>query len=697
MKLLEILHNPEDEFTPIPFWFLNGNLSHAEMIRQMEDFTAHGVKGVVLHPRMGLPKRIKYLSKEYFGYIRTAVETADRLHMTVVLYDEGMYPSGSANGQVVEGHPEFASEGITLTREMLPGDELLAEIENQFLVARKTGGTMRGIHWDQEDGEPNAPLTADLLNPAAVNRFIELTHEAYYREFHAYFGTVIQAFFTDEPSIMGRNVYGMFAWSHNFAEVFTGAGGHLSGLADLFYGRENEDTILYEKLILQKESEVYYGKLSAWCENHGIALMGHPHQSDDIEAERYFHIPGQDLVLRWVSPEKGGLEGMDSTMAKCSADAARLMGRRRNANECFGACNADNNPWQFSGGDMKWYLDWLAVRGVNLFVPHAFYYSIQGRRKEERPPDVGPNNIWWPHYSLWSAYMRRLSCLMTDADMRTPVAAICKNRSLCPEMVAPLFENQTGFQYLPESFLKDCSVDAETQELICRGRRYQAVVNDLGNAFPQVSHQVTEDLADVHCFPKTPTLRCAHFVRAQAECWFLVNEGSCRIETALTLPGITGRIGKYDLWNDRAFRQASCLGKDGEQIRLSLYPRQSVLLFTVSEQEYEKLAAPPVEVWLPAPDFTQIRHDPRKCTRTYKALMDVSAGTLDEGVPIISFDGYDMAELKVNGKDAGVSFWPPHHFAVQGLLHEGQNEIEVTMTGSLANKYGNRAVHYGVR
>lgn len=66
------------------------------------------------------------------------------------------------------------------------------------------------------------------------------------------------------------------------------------------------------------------------------------------------------------------------------------MHRRRNANECFGACNKDDNPWQLSGGDIKWYTDWLAVRGVNLFIPHAFYYSIRGKRKDERPPDVGP-------------------------------------------------------------------------------------------------------------------------------------------------------------------------------------------------------------------------------------------------------------------------------------------------------------------
>ena len=184
----------------------------------------------------------------------------------------------------------------------------------------------------------------------------------------------------------------MFPWTHGFAEIFRRAGGNAANLTALFDGRENDDTRLYHKLLLQREGEVYYGTLSRWCKAHGIGLMGHPHQSDDIEVENYFAVPGQDLVLRWLAPEMDGLACIDSSMAKCSADAARLMHRRRNANECFGACNKDDNPWQLSGGDIKWYTDWLAVRGVNLFIPHAFYYRIRGKRKDERTPDVGHHN-----------------------------------------------------------------------------------------------------------------------------------------------------------------------------------------------------------------------------------------------------------------------------------------------------------------
>lgn len=103
MELLRLLDHPAKEFTPIPFWFLNDRLEAEEIRRQLKDFCDHGVWGVVLHPRIGMDPRVEYLSPDFFAGMRVAVETAAALGMRVVLYDEGMYPSGSAGGLVVTG------------------------------------------------------------------------------------------------------------------------------------------------------------------------------------------------------------------------------------------------------------------------------------------------------------------------------------------------------------------------------------------------------------------------------------------------------------------------------------------------------------------------------------------------------------------------------------------------------------------
>ena len=683
MELLRLLNDPPKEFTPLPFWFLNGDLDHGELRRQLSDFRDHGVYGAVLHPRMGLREDIGYLSPSFFAYLRTAIETAAALQMRVVLYDEGMYPSGSAGGKIVRENPDLASRGLGWTKHPEKGDRALCETDGGFLVVRFSFGTLRGLHFGEDDGEENAPRSADILNPAAVKRFIELTHEQYYREFKPYFGGTVIGFFTDEPSILGRNTRGLFPWTKDFHKVFAAAGGDLKGLSALFAGKENADTRLYRALIQAREGQVYYAPLSRWCENHGIALMGHPHQSDDIEPQRYFHVPGQDLVFRWVAPETGGTAGMDSVMGKCSADAARLMGRRRNSNECFGACNREGNPWHFTGSDMKWYIDWLAVRGVNLFIPHAFYYSLAGRRCQERPPDVGPGSIWWPHYRLWAAYMTRLSCLMTDADLHGEIALLCRNRDMRPETAWPLFETQRGFQYLPESVWPECG--EERGALLCRGRTYRAVLGPEG-LFPTVPHNMAGIAPDIICDPPQPLLRCARFIRAGRACWLLVNEGEILLQAEAELPA-DGPFGQYDLWQGRAARLITCRSR----FTLRLERRESLLIFTCeSMEEWEAL---PEKESIPSvsPAFTLTEEDAAACQKTYTAALPENAVDL-----CLTFQAEEMAEVYVNGAFCGVSFWNPHRIRVPGeLLSQKKNVLRLIITGSPANRYG-KPVPYGM-
>ncbi len=694
MELLDRLNNPPRAFSPIPFWFLNGDLTDDEIRRQLRDFDAHGVHGVVLHPRIGLRDDIAYLSDTFFHYIAVAVEEAAALRMQAVLYDEGMYPSGSACGQVIKGHPELASRGLVLTDTPLPGDTLLAQTPRGALVERFSGGTIRGIHFGEDDGESNAPKSADILNPLAVERFISLTHEAYWQRLAPHFGKTIIGFFTDEPSILGRNApRGMKPWTAGFDRLFTEAGGRLADLTALFDGGENEGTRLYHRLILQRESQVYYGTLSRWCENHGIALMGHPHQSDDIEVQRHFHVPGQDLVLRWIAPETGDTEGMDTVMAKCSADAARLMSRPRNSNECFGACNRSGNPWQFTGGDMKWYIDYLAVRGVNMFIPHAFYYSLEGKRSGERPPDVGPGSIWWPRYAVWANYMTRLSWLMTDADLHAKVAVLCRNRDLHAEAVAPLFKTQKGFQYLPESVWDECR--EESGALCCRGRRYDAVLGE-AELFPTVPHAADAVAPDCFAEPAQPSLRTARFIRCGVECWLLVNAGETDIAAKLTLP-TASPIGRFDLWRGKAYRAATERAEGGQILPLRLARRESLLLFACTEAEWQALADDEPAAGLPAPRFELTSEDPASLTKTYAAVVTLNGSPADRPAQL-TVDAEEMAALTVNGRDCGASFWPPHRFRIPaGTLREGRNDLRLTVTGSLANRYGKEPVWYGLK
>ena len=84
----------------MPFWFWNDDLDEDEIRRQIADFQDHGVHGFVIHPRVGLPRSLGWMSDTLLHFYDVAIHEAARRNMHVILYDEGMYPSGASAGQV---------------------------------------------------------------------------------------------------------------------------------------------------------------------------------------------------------------------------------------------------------------------------------------------------------------------------------------------------------------------------------------------------------------------------------------------------------------------------------------------------------------------------------------------------------------------------------------------------------------------
>ncbi len=696
---------PSEEFTPVPFWFFNDEPEEEKIRTQLKDYVDKGVNGLVLHPRIGIPESLPYLSEEYFRVIRFVVKTAEELGMKIVLYDEGMYPSGSAHGLVVKNNPEYASKGICLWKQEgeVPeeGKIITTFSDGTRLVYGFTHGTIRGIHFGEDDGEAGAPASADILNPAAAEEFIRLTHDAYYRELKEYFGKTIIAFFTDEPCALGRNVQGFREWVPGLELEMEEAGGSLEELKGLFRGEKNNTTELYHKLIKKHLRETFYARLSKWCEQHGIMLMGHPEASDDVEEELYFHIPGQDLIMRRVSPETGGLTEFDSVQAKLPADIARHLGRRRNANECFGVCVRDRISWYFTGADMKWYIDWLGIRGVNLYVPHAFYYSVRGRRKEERPPDVGPNNIWWKHYRRFSDYMKRLSYLMTDAVNGARVAVLCDNNRVPYKELAVLYENQIEFNYLPVALLPQCKV--EYGKLCIREYRYDMVLNLLGEAATlQIKEssdgscvQVTdcvetilsqEQFRSVKIENRSPGLRVVTLKKEGKELLLFSNEGEDEIFTKVNVPW-DGKLIFVDLWNGVYYTEKT----EDNRFILRLASKETLLVFSddevnVSEKREEAFLGD----W--SERFRLLEKAENSKTYTYTYTTEAPAGN-----ECFVVQGEEMAECYCNGNFADVSFWSPHKFEIGRYLKAGGNEIKLVLTGNAANLYCNAEIPFGLK
>ncbi len=684
-KIIEELKNPDEEFSPVPFWFLNDRLEETELKRQMEDFNDKGVNRVVLHPRIGIPNDFEYLSEEYFDIIKFIVKTAKDLDMRIVLYDEAMYPSGSAHGEVVKSNPDFASVGIKLTDNIAEGKVIARLDDGYFIVSKKCGGTIRGIHYGEDDGEKNAPLSADILNPKAVEKFIELTHERYYAHLSEYFGNTIIGFFTDEPCILGRGAEGFFEWTEGLENDIVSFGGNLSELRALFDGEINETIKIYRQVITDRLNSVYYKKLSDWCESHNIALMGHPKESDDIDEEKYFSIPGQDLVFRWVSPERGSVDGVHSVQAKCSSDAARHMKKRRNSNECFGVCSRDGIPWYFTADDMKWYIDWLGVRGVNMFIPHAFYYSIDGKRKDERPPDVGPNNIWWKHYRIFSDYIKRISYIMTDSVNCAKTAILCKSGNM--NTAREFYETQTEFNYLPYSLLDKAEI--RNGRLCIGAYEYEYVLGETDLDVKKINSVFDVKIHDFYTDTPQKNLRVSHVVKHDAHMYFIVNEGETDIDTGVEMTA-RGTPVMMNLWNGEYYGIPFEKSVVGTRVQLSLKRHESILiLFDEYGGKYDFAQE---RTLISGLQFKMISESREELTKIYMAEYIKSNKTQNEYFEVSC---EEMAECYVNGDFVGAAFFN-HQFNIGDYLSEGKNEIKLVVTGSIANKYSESNIDYGL-
>lgn len=500
---------PPAEFSLAPFWFWNDELSETELMRQLDEFQSHSVDAFVLHPRLGLPQHMGWMSRALLDKMRFGIEQAKARGMWVILYDEGMYPSGSSAGQVVAENPDYQCRGMVRINldtvqpnqieqgvqidahgEIALSDTqtLVAEVTHQgqryAIVDRPIDSVIRGLHYIDEsitdmsgESPENAPMASDLLNPDAVACYIRLVYDRFYTEFGEYFGTVIPAIFTDEPMLLGRSR------EKNLMPSTKGILEHINAflgydfspsLPALWDEPIPEDVYHdFEQAIEHHFEETYYAQLSNWCAAHHIALTGHPAEPDATRHLRYFQMPGQDIVWRYIEPDRpSALEGRQSTQAKAASSVMLHSQGRRNVNEFCGAYGHD-----FTFEEMEWLANWLLVRGCNLLIPHAFYYSLRGPRKDERPPDVGLHSPWWDTtFKGLSSACRRLSWLNTDSQHICHVAILGEHHNLPWRAAKACFQNQIDFNYLDVVDLAQCTL--MDNRLHIANQAYQVLIVD---------------------------------------------------------------------------------------------------------------------------------------------------------------------------------------------------------------------------
>ncbi|MFA6716232.1 MAG: hypothetical protein WCS27_12700, partial [Victivallaceae bacterium] len=406
------------------------------------------------------------------------------------LYDEDRWPSGYAGGLVTR-MPEYRMQLIYLTE--IPFEQCAAyELPGTtvaFFAAKVKGNRAFGVRRIARPGEVKPAETMLLftlktaassdwyngscylnpMNPAAVRKFIELTHEAYLKNCGGEFGKSVPGIFTDEPQygfvatqlewagetdystpydpqirklIQSRYGYDLF---ERLPELFFDIGG-----TDFHIARFHYIGVMTELFI-----ENYARPIGEWCERHRLCYTGHVMGEDSLAWQtcncgspmrfyRYMGMPGIDVLSEHES---------NYFIARLLSSAGHQFGKRERLAELYGCTG-----WDFPPAGHKAIGDWLLAHGVNFRCQHLAAYTLAGEAKRDYPPSISYHLPWYQDYARVEDYFARIN------------AALNNGRELCDILL--LLPVESAWCFMRKDFL-----DADnTMEF---DRRYAGLIREL--------------------------------------------------------------------------------------------------------------------------------------------------------------------------------------------------------------------------
>lgn len=454
---------PKSFFGPIYGWVWNDRLMKDEIVSQLQEMSNNGVRIICIIPE---PQEFRpttmvtrlapdYLTKEYWEYYRFAVETAENLGMGCWFYDEGGWPSGGACGKVLAHRPDLIA--TVLDKEEIVFDDTCSNAETVafFDGAKQVDNPKNGQKLTRFYIRKSGWLTnfyPSLLNKAAVETFISLTHEGLRASCGDLLGSSIFASFTDEPAVHCWPC----PWEKDLLQDFEKTYGYniCAYLPSLFDGEMMGESgkrarIDYYDYWSERFAKTYFGRIREWCVKNGIFSLGHLNGDDYTRGSegsygnilrvlRQFDIPGIDVIWRQIYPieRKPYKEGsspyqrineseVNHYFPKYASSAAHQQGLRWALSETGGVYG---NGFTFAQN--YWVCGYQMVRGINLFTQMTISY---GRKDylmaEERPNYVAmmPGDFSWKAFNRWlsrSSYLCSLGKPCADIALYLPIRDI---------------------------------------------------------------------------------------------------------------------------------------------------------------------------------------------------------------------------------------------------------------------------------
>lgn len=322
---------------------------------------------------------------------------------------------------VSKHHPEDEILGVYAFRRTDEGEETTGGYTD--LTPTLTEGY---AYWDVPEGcyrvyiytktrRGGRPHYIDMTSSESCAVQIEAVYEPHYEHYAKYFGNTFVGFFSDEPSFGNGmatrhpmdpsgherplGTVGMaLPYNPKVVEMMTEEMGEyaLPYMGELWFWSEHAPVtrLAYMNATTRLYRDNFSYAIGNWCREHGVMYIGHIIEDFNCNARmasgagHYFRalegqdMAGIDIVLHQVMP--GMAHHIHNTslstgvsdpafyhyvLGQLGASLAHQYPRMKGRAMCeeFGAYG-----WAEGCTMMKWLTDFLLVRGINHFVPHAF-------------------------------------------------------------------------------------------------------------------------------------------------------------------------------------------------------------------------------------------------------------------------------------------------------------------------------------
>jgi hypothetical protein len=566
------------------------------------------------------------VSEENWQKLVAGVEAFANAGMSVWLYDEKGYPSGSAGGLVLKDHPEY--EAQELAYDASQSDPFIVRPSYEYTHASNNYHCARRY--------------LNLIDDRAVQAFIAVTHDAYAKRLEKHFGHAIVATFTDEPSLLAMSMGQIpekarqkvpvhdpvnpqaamrpaVPWAYDLADRYRQryAEDLLGQRRSLFVGDAPEDRKVRRQfwaLIADLVAERYFGALQSWCHRHGVASSGHTLAEESL----MHHVPLEGNALKCLARmDIPGLDELNSNpevviyngwlTAGLPMSAALLTGNRRVMTEISDFSQKMSDAGPAALGEMQATAAWQATWGVTEFT---LYYSPADRSAEA--------------YRAYGDYVGRLNTILKPAQPVPEVALYYPVADLWPEyrpVAAPLRldsqspraqrivqsfnqlgqglqRNQMPFVLIDHEFLAQATVRTDGKLAIQR-QAFKALVLPEDVELPPAAAAVVEQFRKAggrivtdqrparqnyrtlleaiqpahRLSPTSERIALGQFVRDSRRILLVVNVAKEPYQGQLTAD-----VAKPWHQLDPATGEARAAEVEAGKLRLSLAPRQAVLL-----------------------------------------------------------------------------------------------------------------------